>query len=715
MPLSLIHSIMKRKLIFIAAIFAITLGAPNARAQWQLMNGKGGCIVNSIVSDGTNLFAATNDDIILSTDSGHSWTVVDSGLKDSIVTGLALIDSTLFAGAGGGVYRSTDTGNSGVKIDFIGFTSYAVMGSILFGAADNGVARSTDSGKTWTSCGITQFPYTIFDGHTVYSLAASGGRVYAGTEASVFLSLDTGKTWGVPDGYIPDSTTVLSLVVKGGNLYAGTDTNGIYITPIKSTFWSRVDNNRTALRWITALVWNGNEFWVGTDSGVFVSTDSGANWTSRSSGLRNLNVQCLTFVGTMLFAGTRGDGIFSSTDSGATWVSCNTGVTGLFIRTLYLSHNTLFAGMVPSNNYYQGGPVRSTDEGITWNCISPNPGVGADNVTAFDSIGNNLLIAMAFSGVYLSKNDGESWIPTDSGLENNTIFSFATMGTFVFASSLGGVFLSRDSGTSWTLIDSNIRYTENFAIIGSIIFLGTEENGVFRSMDSGKHWSQVNNALSDTLVLSLATIGQDLFAGTENGVFLSTDSARTWESVSNGLPGGVYVFHFASFGTNLFACIDGGVYYTNDFGANWISVSDGLPSELTYEGGVQYFAIDSFYLFAGYATEYGAASGVYRRPLSEMIVPASISTPPLIQQSFTNYPNPFPQSTTITLTTPASGAAELSVVNVLGEEVAHLYNGELGAGEHSFTFNASGLAPGTYWCVMRSNGLTQELPMILTR
>jgi hypothetical protein len=705
---------MRQKLLIFASVISIAFGASSkVSAQWQRMNGKGGCVVNTIVADGTNLFAATNDGIILSTDSGHTWMVVDSGLTDSVVTGLALIDSTLFVGAGGG--RSNDTGNSGVKIDFIGFTSYAIMGSNIFGAASSGVGRSTDKGKTWTTCGITQFPYTIFDGHEVYSIAASGGRVYAGTEVGVFLSLDTGKTWGIPDGYLPDSNEVLSLVVKGDNLYAGTDTNGIYITPIKSTFWSRVDNKRIALRRITALVWNGNEFWAGTDSGVFVSTDSGTSWTSRSSGLLNLEVQCLTFAGTILFAGTRGDGIFSSTDSGTTWVSCNTGVTGLFIRDLFLSQHTLYAGMVPGNNYYQGGPVQSTDEGITWNCISPNPGVGAYNVTAFDTIGNNLLIATAFSEVYLSKDEAKSWIRVDSGLENNTIFGFATMGSLLFASSLGGVFLSMDSGISWTIIDSEIRYPQNFAILGSNIFLGTEEDGVFCSMDSGKHWSQVNNGLSDTLVLSLTTIGQHLFAGTENGVFLSSDSARTWESVSNGLPDGVYVYHFASLGTNLFASVDGGVYYTNDFGANWISVSNGLPPELTYEGGIQYFAIDSFYLFAAYATEYGAASGVYRRPLSEMIVPASVSTPPFIQQSITTYPNPFPQSTTITLTTPASGAVELSVVNLLGEEVARLYDGELGAGEHSFTWNASGFSPGTYWCVMRANGLTQELPMVLSK
>ncbi len=703
-----------KRLFFLVAVVTLAFGGlPAAKAQWQPMNGNGGCVVTSFAVNGTNLFAGTNDGIILSTDLGHSWTVVDSGVADSSVTALAIIDSTLFVGTEGGGSRSNDTGNSGVKIDFIGFTSYAVMGSNIFGAVGNSVCRSTDKGKTWTTCGITQFPYTVFDGHTVYSLAASGNRLFAGTEAGVFLSFDTGKTWGTPDARLPDSCMLLSMVVKGGVLYVGTDTSGIWTTPAASTFWNRIDNNRAPLRWVTALVWNGNEFWAGTDNGVFVSTDIGTSWTSRNSGLGNLHVQCLTFVGSTLFAGTRGNGIFSSIDSGTTWVSCNTGVTGLYVRSLFFSQNTLFAGMVPGNNYDQGGPVRSTDEGMSWTCVSP--GTRSDNVTAFDTIGNHLLMATVFSGVYLSQNEGESWFSADSGLENNTIFSFATMGTFVFASSLEGTFLSMDSGASWTLLDSEIRYPENLAAMASIIFLGTEEDGVFRSMDSGKHWSHVNNGLSDTLVLSLTTIGQDLFAGTENGVFLSTDSARTWESVSNGLPDGVYVYHFASFGTNLFASVDGGVYYTSDFGANWISVSDGLPSELTYEGGVQYFAIDSTYLFAGYATEYGAASGIYRRPLSEMVNTNAVVAESEVHSSFSTYPNPFTQSTTITISPTESGITGISVVNLLGQEVARIYDGELSVGEHTFTWNASNMPPGMYECIVRMNGRMEQQPIVVMR
>ena len=47
------------------------------------------------------------------------------------------------------------------------------------------------------------------------------------------------------------------------------------------------------------------------------------------------------------------------------------------------------------------------------------------------------------------------------------------------------------------------------------------------------------------------------------------------------------------------------------------------------------------------------------------------------------------------------GPAEVSIVNLLGEHVARLFNGELEAGEHSFEWNATDAAAGTYFVRIR--------------
>ncbi|HZK77252.1 MAG TPA: hypothetical protein VFD13_10115 [Candidatus Kapabacteria bacterium] len=55
-------------------------------------------------------------------------------------------------------------------------------------------------------------------------------------------------------------------------------------------------------------------------------------------------------------------------------------------------------------------------------------------------------------------------------------------------------------------------------------------------------------------------------------------------------------------------------------------------------------------------------------------------------------------------------------LNLLGVEVAHLFSGELGAGEHSFQWSKPiGLPDGMYECLVRMNGRVQTLPLVLAR
>ena len=53
-----------------------------------------------------------------------------------------------------------------------------------------------------------------------------------------------------------------------------------------------------------------------------------------------------------------------------------------------------------------------------------------------------------------------------------------------------------------------------------------------------------------------------------------------------------------------------------------------------------------------------------------------------------NYPNPFNPSTRIEYSLPASADVELTVFNILGQQVALLLNQEQSAGTHSITWNA---------------------------
>jgi hypothetical protein len=81
-----------------------------------------------------------------------------------------------------------------------------------------------------------------------------------------------------------------------------------------------------------------------------------------------------------------------------------------------------------------------------------------------------------------------------------------------------------------------------------------------------------------------------------------------------------------------------------------------------------------------------------------------------------NYPNPFNPSTTIEFSVPSDGRATLKVYNVLGQEVATLFDGVAVAGNlNKATFDASRLSSGVYFSRLESGGHALVKRMLLMK
>jgi hypothetical protein len=79
-----------------------------------------------------------------------------------------------------------------------------------------------------------------------------------------------------------------------------------------------------------------------------------------------------------------------------------------------------------------------------------------------------------------------------------------------------------------------------------------------------------------------------------------------------------------------------------------------------------------------------------------------------------NYPNPFNPSTTISYSLDEAQEISLKVFDLMGREVATLSNGEITAGSHTATFDASGLASGVYIYQLQTETsvLTRKMTLI---
>jgi ligand-binding sensor domain-containing protein len=452
---------------------------------------------------------------------------------------------------------------------------FAVSGTNLFVSTISGVFLSTNNGRSWSPANT---PFSDFS-----QMVESGTNLFAGTSGGVFLSTDNGTSW-VNAGRTPP---VIALAVSGTNLYAGTPV-GLFLSTDNGTSWTETGLICTLDNCVGALAVIDTNLFAGMwDGGVFLSTNNGTSWTKVNNGLPFGNISAFAVSpaadgsGTNLFAGTC-CGVFLSTDNGTSWIAVNNGLPNTSVGSLIVSPVSGGSGTnLFVSNYVS--VFRSIDNGASWTKI--NNGLMNQSIHALAVSGPNLL-ASTDDGVFLSPNNGESWV--NSGLICTDVVALAVIDTNLFAGTSSGVCLSTDNGASWTKVNSGLTtyWLQTLAVSGTNLFAGTND-GVFFSTNNGTSWTEVNNGLTKYYdVRALAVSGMDLFAGIFGGVLLSTNSGTSWTAIDNGLT--TWVNDLAVCGTNLFAGTGGGywggggVYHWTHNGTSWTAVNSGLTDTDVY-------------------------------------------------------------------------------------------------------------------------------------
>ena len=688
-----VHIRMKR---FITFLFIILLGVAShgdLLAQWVRTNGPYGGYISAIGISGTNILAGTNDYyqnsmVFSSSNGGTSWTKSTSTdfAREYALT-FASNGTNLFAGTAHGVYRSIDNGVTwaSVGLNQVEVVALAFIGqNVVAGSQSGEIYNSTDEGSNWVQTNPES------PGSTLLSLTAVGTSLYAGTQnAGVIVSSDLGASW-IRTGMT--AYFVYSVFAEGSTLFAGTR-DSIYRSTDNGTSWKASFADSTSYL-IYSLLSIGTDLFAGTwGGGILRSTDNGVTWSASNKGLDILNVRELVANGTTLYAGTN-NGVYQSTDMGSNWHAATIGLSNMDAHAMTVSGPYLLTATV------WGGIARSKDSGASWELA--NVGMDGYSAYALASSGSNLLVGTN-GQIFLSKDNGTTWAAT-IGATGTIVTSFAVDGSNVVAGGSNGIATSNDGGETWTKgpIGNNIHSINSLLIFDSTILAATYGGGVFRSTDTAHTWT-LTSEQPMAYTFSLYQYGPAIFAGTKAGLFKSTSRGATWSEVGAGIVIGE-ITSFTSTGPYLFAGTSSGVFVSSDQGSTWTAASIG-----TTPGYVSSLAINGARLYAG-----TQAGGVWERPLAEMTGTSAVEHPTAPTYSIRSYPNPFTKSTTISFTS-GSGIAQVSIVNLLGDEVARLFEGQLDQGEHSFAWHPAGSPDGVYECVVKMNGRTEKLPIMLLR
>ncbi|HTY11513.1 MAG TPA: T9SS type A sorting domain-containing protein [Bacteroidota bacterium] len=195
----------------------------------------------TIAANGTNIFLGSLEyGIWLSTDMFSSLQQSDDGLTNYSILSFAFIGTNVFAATQGGVCLSTNNGNSWAQVDSglpnptgsyvpqISVYALVACGSNLFAGVNGDLFLSTNNGASWSE--LTNIS-------SVNVLAASDGNLFAGTDHGVFLSTNNGANWMTVNAGLTD-TSVISLAVMGSNLFVQTSVNNVWMRPLSDMITS---------------------------------------------------------------------------------------------------------------------------------------------------------------------------------------------------------------------------------------------------------------------------------------------------------------------------------------------------------------------------------------------------------------------------------------------------------------------------------------------
>jgi hypothetical protein len=80
-----------------------------------------------------------------------------------------------------------------------------------------------------------------------------------------------------------------------------------------------------------------------------------------------------------------------------------------------------------------------------------------------------------------------------------------------------------------------------------------------------------------------------------------------------------------------------------------------------------------------------------------------------------NFPNPFNPTTTIQFSIPQAGLVNLTVYNILGEQIKTLIDEYRGIGSHTVQFDANSLSSGIYLYRMKARSFVETKKMIFIK
>lgn len=505
-----------------------------------------------------------------SIDGAANWTndnygfglIPDLAFGSVLVTGLVIHPtepSTIYASSGAGIFKSTNGGRTWSPMNN-GLTSRNVSTIVIDPSAPStlyllisdftsnlGVYKSTDGGSTWNrrSIGLpgTDLHTLVIDPVTPNTLYVGVGCCVIGTH--IYKTTDGADNWGpVGDAPPQDPTSMAIDPLNHSTLYAAdaATPGALHKSTNGGATWQPLGSAVSFVRSIAVSPHTSGVVYVGTDQGVFKTTDGGNGWSlviAKPGKIVFDPVSSSTlYLLTNQFS-SNPEGLLKSTDNGQTWIPVNKGLntpTAVALAIDPLRPSTLHLASSPATGHDAFvTKINSAGSALIYSTFLGGP-LNTENFSSVNA--QAFAIALDTSGnAYITGSTSSPGFPVTPGAYqpfnrgfNDAFISKLTMSHIISghvlnngATPLAGVEVILNDGGTLTSV-----FTEND---GSYQFSRLRQGGNYTVSATKPHFtmtpaSQTFNNLNSDQVLDFTAITSDspffTISGqiTENGVGL---------------------------------------------------------------------------------------------------------------------------------------------------------------------------------------------------